>query len=99
MWAYLRKGQSRAARTHLSLEQLEARQLMAADLLASSTSLFRSPTPTTTTATPIVAVRTIDGTFNNLLHMQWGSTGEDLLRVSAAEYGDGISTLGGADRP
>src|SRR4051812_21738081 len=94
MWAYLRKEQYRVARTRLSLEQLEARQLMAADLLSNSSALFRNPV-----STPIAAIRTIDGTLNNLMHTQWGSTGEDLLRVAAAEYGDGISTLAGADRP
>lgn len=99
MWDHIRK--SRAARTRLSLEQLEARQLMAADALASaiaSTNTFRNQNPTPTT-TPVVATRTFDGTGNNLAHTQWGSTGEELLRKAAAEYGDGISTLGGADRP
>ena len=43
----------------------------------------------------------IDGTGNNLTHNDWGSTGEDLLRVAAAQYGgDGSgSVLAGADRP
>jgi hypothetical protein len=71
---------------------------MAADLLTNASSLFRNPIPTQPT-TPIVAVRTIDGTGNNLLHWQWGSTNEELLRVAAAEYGDGVYTLAGADRP
>lgn len=44
-------------------------------------------------------IRTIDGTLNNLLHPDWGSTGEQLLRIAPAEYGDGISTPAGADRP
>ena len=98
MWAYLRKGQSQRTRARLSLEQLEVRQLMAADLLTDASSLFRNPIPTQPT-TPIVAVRTIDGTGNNVLHWQWGSTNEELLRVAAAEYGDGVYTLAGADRP
>lgn len=33
-----------------------------------------------------VVFRTIDGTGNNLLHPEWGSTGEQLLRVAPAEY-------------
>jgi peroxidase len=98
MWAYLRKGQSQRTRARLSLEQLEVRQLMAADLLTDASSLFRNPIPTTP-STPIVAIRTIDGTGNNLLHWQWGSTNEELLRIAAAEYGDGVYTLAGADRP
>jgi hypothetical protein len=43
--------------------------------------------------------RTIDGTGNNLLHADWGAAGIDLLRRAPAAYGDGISTLGGANRP
>ena len=87
MWAYTRLGKFHGARTRLSLEQLEARQLMAADLLASTLSGTATRNPPTT-STSIVAVRTLDGTGNNLLHRQWGSTGEELLRKAAAEYGD-----------
>lgn len=46
-----------------------------------------------------LSVRSYDGTGNNLLHVTWGSTGTDLLRVAPAEYGDGVSTPAGADRP
>src|SRR5689334_6297224 len=100
MWDHTRK--CHAARTRLSLEQLEARQLMAADALTSAlstTSAFRNQNPTPTTTTLVVPTRTFSGTGNNLTHTQWGSTGEELLRKAAAEYGDGISTLAGADRP
>jgi hypothetical protein len=41
----------------------------------------------------------IDGTGNNLANPTWGSVGVDLLRVAPAQYGDGISTLAGANRP
>ena len=55
MWNYTRKCY--VARTRLSLEQLEARQLMAADALTSAlstTNTFRNqnPAPTTTTRMP-----------------------------------------------
>src|SRR4029078_1759877 len=99
MWSYLRKGRSLRARNRFSLEHLEVRQLMAADLLSNSSSLFRSPFPSPTNTTQVVATRSIDGTGNNLLNWQWGSTGEELLRAAAAEYGDGISKVGGTDRP
>src|SRR3954471_10088355 len=102
MWAYTRQGKFRIARTRLSLEQLEDRQLMAADTIASTLASTFSSTTTrspTSTSTLVVATRTIDGTGNNLLHAEWGSTGEELLRKAAAEYGDGISSLAGADRP
>lgn len=43
--------------------------------------------------------RSIDGTGNNLVDDDMGSTDEKLMRLSTAEYGDGISTPGGSDRP
>ncbi len=45
-----------------------------------------------------VNVRSIDGSGNNLLHQDWGSTGEDLLRMAPAEYSDGVSAPAGSDR-
>jgi peroxidase len=44
-------------------------------------------------------LRAIDGSNNNLLHPDWGSTGEQLLRTAPAEYADGKSAPAGADRP
>ncbi|QDT48597.1 peroxidase [Symmachiella dynata] len=40
-----------------------------------------------------------DGTGNNLDNPEWGSTYEQLLRISTVEYADGISDPAGADRP
>ncbi|MCA9271087.1 MAG: peroxidase family protein, partial [Planctomycetales bacterium] len=42
--------------------------------------------------------RAIDGVGNNLLNPDWGSTDENFLRTVAAEYADGVSSPGGADR-
>src|SRR4051812_33693172 len=92
MWANIRKLRSRCARKRLMLELLEVRQLMAADTLAQP--LLSISNPTT-----VVAVRTYDGTGNNLAHPELGSTNEQLLRKANADYGDGVSTLAGADRP
>ena len=50
-------------------------------------------------AAVVAEVRSIDGTGNNLDHPDWGSAGEALLRLSPAEYEDGLSTLAGQDRP
>lgn len=44
-------------------------------------------------------VESFDGTGNNLLHPTWGSDNTQLLRIAPAQYGDGISTPAGADRP
>ncbi len=44
-------------------------------------------------------VRSIDGTGNNPNDHLWGSVGQRLIRMAPAAYGDGISTLAGANRP
>ncbi len=43
-------------------------------------------------------IRSIDGTDNNRWHEKWGAADEELLRISANEYGDDESTPAGADR-
>ena len=110
-----------ALRPCLKIEQLEARELMAADLrtslvpieapisvvdtqttlAAGSASIQQTPSRTSSVLIPIAAAkpRSYDGTGNNLANSELGSTGEQLLRVSDPEYGDGVSTPAGADRP
>ncbi len=44
-------------------------------------------------------VRSLDGTGNNRQNSELGSTGEALLRIGPAEYGDGVSTPAGTTRP
>ena len=44
-------------------------------------------------------VQSYDGTGNNLAHLEWGSTDEQLLRRSPAAYADGISSAAGPARP
>lgn len=41
----------------------------------------------------------LDGRGNNLANPEWGSVNQPLLRVSPSDYGDGISSPAGADRP
>ena len=43
--------------------------------------------------------RTIDGSNNNAANPEWGQAETQLVRVSNADYGDGISTLAGGARP
>ena len=43
--------------------------------------------------------RTIDGSGNNQEHPEMGSAGVHLARWADSDYGDGISSLAGADRP
>ncbi|MDB5325777.1 MAG: heme peroxidase [Phycisphaerales bacterium] len=45
-----------------------------------------------------INVRSIDGTGNNLTQTDWGSANTALIRLAAAEYGDGLSTPAGAAR-
>lgn len=47
----------------------------------------------------VVEYRSFDGTGNNLADVELGSTDERLIRLAATEYGDGISTPAGEDRP
>ena len=48
---------------------------------------------------PSAAIRSIDGSGNNLAHTTWGQTGTDFIRLAPAQYADGISTPAGATRP
>jgi peroxidase len=43
--------------------------------------------------------RTIDGSNNNLTQPLWGSAGEQLLRMTSADYSDGVSAPAGFTRP
>ena len=47
----------------------------------------------------LLSATPIDGTGNNLQNSEWGSVGEDLLRLANAEYADAISAVGGEGRP
>ncbi len=40
-----------------------------------------------------------DGTGNNVSNPSWGAVGTALIRLAPAEYADGVSTPGGANRP
>ena len=44
-------------------------------------------------------IRSIDGSFNNVFNPEWGSEGHELTRLTEIGYTDGISSLGGVDRP
>ncbi|HVO24614.1 MAG TPA: peroxidase family protein [Candidatus Margulisiibacteriota bacterium] len=43
--------------------------------------------------------RTFDGSNNNLAHPEWGSTGVELIRLTYADYADGVSAPAGPTRP
>jgi peroxidase len=82
-------------RKSLRMENLETRTLLAADLMSG----LLPPPPDRSPTDPMVDVASIDGTGNNLLNPEWGSTDEALLRITTVEYDDGISLPAGEDRP
>ncbi|MEE9452540.1 MAG: peroxidase family protein [Gammaproteobacteria bacterium] len=43
--------------------------------------------------------RTIDGSGNNIDQENWGQAGELFIRTTPSDYGDGLNTPAGADRP
>ncbi len=47
----------------------------------------------------LLSASPIGGVGNNVAHPEWGTVGVELLRKAVAEYGDGISTPAGSDRP
>ncbi len=92
-------------RPNLRIEHLESREMMAANVLTSMvtdvTAAQSAASRQNTIVIPVAAAqpRSYDGTGNNLANPEWGSTDEQLLRAAASEYGDGISTPAGEDRP
>lgn len=83
---------TRDAQCGSRVERLEPRSMMAVTPVTPPVSGSLPPQPA-------MDVRTYDGTGNNLVQPEWGSTGEQLLRRSPAAYADGISAPSGADRP
>lgn len=75
----------------LRTEQLEKRELLAADIGINLgiESLFDAET---------VEVASVDGSGNNLLNTDWGSTDSQLFRIVSVEYADGVWTPAAEDR-
>ena len=44
-------------------------------------------------------IRSIDGSFNNTSHPEWGAEGSDLFHLTQPQFSDGISEMNGRDRP
>lgn len=81
--------------THISaLEYLENRQLLSA-MNSLATDIVDSDTELNT----VTEYASIDGTGNNINNPELGSTDTELLRLADADYGDGLSTPAGEDRP
>lgn len=77
----------------LASEQLEQRQMLAADVL-DNLDLEQIQDDTLTQE-----VAPVDGTGNNEANPDYGAAGVELLRLTTVEYADGLSTPAGEDRP
>jgi hypothetical protein len=81
------------------LEPLEARQFLS---ISMPSGMAHAPVPDAAACALINDLpdefASLDGTGNNTTNVEWGSTGEQLLRLVTAEYGDGLSQLAGEDR-
>ncbi|QDU96105.1 peroxidase family protein [Lignipirellula cremea] len=83
-------------RRNLRPEALEPRALFAADVADSlNLTQYLEQYQSGLFSTPAA----IDGTGNNLANPDFGAANTALLRLAEAEYGDGISTPAGEDRP
>ncbi len=116
---------ARQTRLKLTIENLEQRELLAADLrntlimpelgvndpvvqmandfIDNSTDGVRMNTvgalmQAVNNILETMSERNYDGTANNLTEIEWGSAGEQLLRVADAAYEDGLNSPAGADR-
>ncbi len=45
------------------------------------------------------AVRSVDGTFNNVFNPEWGAEGHELSAITSNGFSDGISAMNGMNRP
>ncbi|HVS85849.1 MAG TPA: peroxidase family protein [Gaiellaceae bacterium] len=52
-----------------------------------------APAPAPAAAFSLQAVRSLDGSGNNVAHALWGEAGEDFLRTAPVGYADGVSGM------
>jgi peroxidase len=72
--------------------------LLATALLLAGLPAFAAQAPNTRSL-PTGPYRSADGSGNNVANPKWGSAGGLLLQNVPMEYGDGFSTMAGANRP
>lgn len=89
-------SRSRIRQSKPGFENLEKRELLTSNV---DPPLFESFSESSIEETSTVEYRSTDGSGNNLLHPEYGSVGQQLLRVADSAYSDGISTLAGSSRP
>lgn len=71
-------------------EQLEKREMLAADIFGAIEALDELP---------VIEVASYDGTGNNLENDEWGAADTELLRLSTVDYADGLSEPSGEYLP
>lgn len=79
----------------LDLESLEPRLNLSSSAVLSSAMTTTSPPSSVASG----EVASLDGSGNNLGNPDWGSAGLDLLRAATPDYGDGVASPAGTDRP
>ena len=94
----MKKNRGTARATRGQQEQLESRQLLAADLGAGLEEID-ALTGSIDTEIVLADVPSIDGSGNNLANPDWGAAETELLRLTTVEYADGLSEPAGEDRP
>ena len=92
----MRKNTPRVRAHQLSSQQLEQRQMLAADALNTLDDLEAIAEAS---EAETIQVAPIDGAGNNVENPDWGSTDVQLLRLTTVEYADGLSEPVGEDRP
>jgi Animal haem peroxidase len=68
-------------------------------ILLSATALVSLCAPSSAAPLPIIPVRTLDGSGNNVLQADLGRAGTPYLRVAAPNYADGLGSMVGGPSP
>ncbi len=92
-----KKNTRGARRRQRQTEQLERREMLAADVLSTIISA-EGIIDTGLIDTNTIEIASYDGTGNNLENDEWGTAGIELLRLSSVDYADGFSEPAGEDR-
>lgn len=92
----MKKNKKNMRRQRGRNEKLEDRQMLAADLIDALSSLDSFEDALQSEA---FEVASIDGTGNNVENADWGAAETELLRLTTAEYADGLSEVASEGLP
>ncbi len=93
-------GQGRAGSRSTTGAGWRRRDFLGATAQGAAAVLLAGPTARAVAAGPgAVAVRTLDGSVNNLRHPGWGKVGTAYQRLAPARYADGVGAMVGGPNP